>query len=316
MRAHAVVLLVVLAMVTPATPLVGAAQSADVIWAQGQQLVRRGDYAAAQEFFAGLADQQGPLVAPRALLLQARAALADGDTDAAEAVLQQLLNDYPSSDQLAGAYFTLEQVRRAAGDCGGAMRALDAYESVAGRTAIGPYTALQRAQCAVRLGDWPGELAAARVALSVEGGGPRLTRIEAFERAAEAELKMGRKQEALDFYNRSLELAGTRAYTAEMLFTTATIGRALGQDALAAERFRAVVVDYADQARAPGALDALGEMDRGATISPLQAATVRLNALDYKAAVDLFDQVGVSSPDWGAAQVSRAEALLKLGNED
>src|ERR1700682_5395598 len=126
---------------------------------------------------------------------------------------------------------------------------------------------------------------------------------------------MGRKQDALDLYNRSLELAGTRAYTAEMLFTTATIGHVLGQDALAAERFRAIVVDYADQARAPGALDALIEMDGGGTISPLQAATVRLNAHDYKTAVALFDQVEPSNPDWGAAQLSRAEALLKLGDE-
>ena len=44
--------------------------------------------------------------------------------------------------------------------------------------------------------------------------------------AAEADLKMGRKQEALDFYDRCLELAGTRAYTAEMLFSTATLAHA------------------------------------------------------------------------------------------
>ncbi|HLZ27401.1 MAG TPA: transglycosylase SLT domain-containing protein [Chloroflexota bacterium] len=315
MRAHALVLLVVVAMVAPATPLVGAQVADDAIWVPGQQLVRRGDYLAAQEFFAGLADQSGPRVAPRALLLQARAALADADTETAESVLQSLLTDYPSSDQLASAYFTLEQVRRAAGDCAGAMRALDAYESIVGRTAIGPYAALQRAQCAVQLEDWPGELAAARAALSIEGGGPRLTRIEAFERAAEAELKMGRKKDALDYYNQSLALAGTRAYSAEMLFTTATLGRALGDDAFAADRFRAVVVDYADQARAPGALDALVDMDRGTTISPLQAATVRLNAHDYPTAIGLFDQVSPGSPDWGPAQLSRAEALLKLGNE-
>jgi len=302
-------------MVTPATPLAGA-QPADAIWAPGQQLVRRGDFAGAQKFFAGVAEQAGPLQAPRAILLQARAALADGDTSTAEGLLQQALSDYPSSDQLASTYFTLGQVRRAAGDCGGAIQALDAFESVAGRTAIGPYSALQRSQCAGRLGDWPAELAAARVALSVDGGGPRLTRIEALERAAEAELKMGRRQEALDFYNRSLALAGTRAYTAEMLFNTATIARALGQDGLAAERFRAVVVDYADQSRGPGALDALVEMGRGATVSPLQAGTVHLNALDYTPAVGEFDQVDASGPDWGAAQLGRAEALLRLGNEN
>ncbi|MDQ6674227.1 MAG: transglycosylase SLT domain-containing protein [Chloroflexota bacterium] len=314
MRTHAVVLLVVLAMVSPTTRLAGA-QSAEVMW-DGQQLVRRGDYAAAQQFFAGVAERGGPLVAPRARLLQARAALADSDTNTAEAVLQELLNEYPASDQLASAYFTLEQERRLAGDCAGAMQALDAYQSVAGSTAIGPYAALQRAQCASRLGDWPGELAAARLALATEGGGPRLTRIEAFERAADAELKMQHTQAAFDFYNRSLELAGTRAYTAEMLFTTATLARTLGQDGLAVERLRAVVIDYADQPRAPGALDALVDMDRNATISPLQAGTVHLNAHDYAAAVGAFDQLDASSPDWGAAQLGRAEALLKLANDN
>src|SRR5712691_9753329 len=316
MRAHALVLLLVLGLVAPARPVVGVGETADAGWEQAHQLMRRGTYADAQQVYAGLADQFGPPVAPRALLLQARAALADGDTTLAEVLLQQVLNEFPTSDQTASAYFSLEQVRRAAGDCAGAMRALDAFEAMAGRNAIGPYAAIQRAQCAVKLGDWQGELNAARAALSIDNGGPRLTRIEALERAAEAELKLGRKQDALDFYNRSLALAGTRAYKAEMLFTTATIARALGQDALAAERFRAVVLDYADQARATGALDALIEMERGSTVSPLQAGLARLNGREYRGAIALFDQVEPGSPDWGVAQLNRAEALLKLGNDD
>jgi soluble lytic murein transglycosylase len=313
MRAHALVLLVVVALVTPATPVDGS-RSADALSDPGYQLVRRGDYSQAQQLYANTAAQD-PHLAPRALLLQARAALADAHTDTAESVLQQLLDAYPTSDQLTGAYFTLEQARRAAGNCAGAMRALDAFEATASAAAIGPYAALQRAQCASILGDWPGELAAAQTALSIEGGGPRLTQIEALERAAEADLKMGRKQDALDFYNRSLQLAGTRAYRAEMLFTSATIAHALGQDALAADRFRSVVVDYADQARAPGALDALVDMERGATVSPLQAGMVRLNDRSYRAAVALFDQIDASDADWGPGQLSRAEALLKLGDE-
>ena len=314
MRTHAVVLLLVAALVAPTTPVDGA-QPADVIWEQGHQLMRRGQYAQAEQLYADTAAQL-PDLAPRALLLQARAALADGDTDTAEALLQQLLAGYSSSDQVAGAYFTLEQTRRAAGNCAGALRALDTYEATVGTTAIGPYTSIQRAQCAAALGDWPGELSAARAALSIEGGGPRLTQIEALERAAEADLKMGRKQDALDLYNRSLALAGTRAYTAEMLFTTATIAHALGQDALATDRFRAVVVDYADQARAPGALDALIDMDRGATVSQLQSGTVRFNDRDYRLAATLLDQVDATSPDWGQAQLERAEALLKLGSDE
>src|SRR5437660_713213 len=212
MRAHALVLLMIAALVAPVGRVDGEQSVVDAVWDPGVQLVRRGDYVGAQQFFASMADQGQSAIAPRALLLLARAALADSDTDTAEAALQQLLRDYPSSDQLAGAYFSLAQVRRAAGDCGGAMRALDAFEATAGPTAIGPYAAIQRAQCAVKLGDWAGELRAARAALAIEGGGPRLTRIEALERAAEADVKMGRKQEAFDFYNQALELAGTRAY--------------------------------------------------------------------------------------------------------
>jgi soluble lytic murein transglycosylase len=323
-------LLVVIALITPVIPAAGvvsttnatvlpdasrlADSASDALLAPGQQLVRRGDYAQARQFYADLATQD-PGVAPRALLLQARAALADGDTDTAEAVVQQLLEDYPNTDQTASAYFALEQVRRAAGNCAGALRALDAFEAATSSNVIGPYAALQRAQCAAQLGQWSTELSAATAALGIDGGGPRLTRIEALERAAEASLKLGRGQDALDFYNRSLALAGTPAYTAEMLFTTGTVARALGQTSLAADRFRAVVVDYADQPRGPDALDALIDMGRGDTVSPLQAGLVRFKGKQYSAAVEQFDQVDPSSDDWGAAQLNRADALVKLGNE-
>lgn len=323
MRGHALVLLIVVALVAPATRAGGTHPSAalpptggaiDAALQPGLQLVRRGDYAQAEQFYADLATQNGGL-APRALLLEARASLADGDTATAESLAQQVLTDYPNSDQATAAYFALEQIRRAAGDCAGALRALTAFEETAGSTAIGPYSALQRAQCAAALRDWPTELAAAQSALAIEGGGPRLTQIEALERAAEASLQIGRKQQALDFYNRSLALAGTRAYTVEMLFTTATVARSLGQTDLAAQRFRAIVVDYSDQARGPSALDALTDLGQAGSISPLQAGIVRLNAKDYHAAIDDFDQVDPSSPDSGTAQLNRAEALFQLGDE-
>jgi soluble lytic murein transglycosylase len=315
MRGHALVLLIVVALVSPALPAVGGQGAPDAAWDQAHALQRRGDYLGAEQAYDAMADQYGANIAARARLLQARAALAGGDTDTAEGVVQQLLSDYPSSDQTPGAYFTLEQIRRAAGDCAGALRALDAFEGLVARSAVGPYAALQRAQCAARLEDWQAELNAARQALSIDGGGPRLTRIEALERAAEAELKLGRRQDALDFYNRSLDLAGTPAYRAEMLFTTATMARTLGQDALAKERFRAVVVDYADQARAPGALDALIELGADGTVSPLQAGTARMTGQQYRTAIAQFDQVDASSPDWGPAQIKRADALLQLGND-
>ncbi|HEY2594672.1 MAG TPA: hypothetical protein VGK33_12305, partial [Chloroflexota bacterium] len=60
-----------------------ADSATDALVQPGQQLVRRGDYAQAEQFYADLATQD-PSVAPRALLLEARATLADGDTDGAE----------------------------------------------------------------------------------------------------------------------------------------------------------------------------------------------------------------------------------------
>ena len=330
MRGHTLALLVVVALVMPAilaaggstidaTPLEDmpllADAGSDALLQPGLQLIRRGDYTQAEQFYADLAARNST-VAPRALLLQARAALANADTDTAEATVQQLLSTYPGSDQTASAYFALEQIRRAAGDCSGALRALDAFESASPPGAIGPYAALQRAQCAAQLGQWSTELSAATAALSTEGGGPRLTRIEALERAAEAELKLGRRQEALDFYNRSLALAGTPAYTAEMLYTTATLARALGNTSLAAERFRAVVVDYGDQARGPAALDALIDMGRGDSISPLQAGLVRLRARELLGRHRVSSTRWTSTnPDWVTAQLNRAEALLKLNDE-
>ena len=294
--------------------MLAGAQSLDELFAPGQQLTRRGEHAAAADFYRALAEQLDPAAAPRALLLESRAELANGDTDAAEATLQSIFSAYPNADQTASALFTLAQVRRAAADCAGALRALDAYEADPGHIALGPYIALQRAQCLGKLGEWSGELITARAGLAIDGGGPRLTRIELLERAAEGATKLGRKQDAFDYYNQALDLAGTRAYRAEMLFTTATIARSLGRPEV--DRFRAVVVDYPEAARAPGALDALTEMGLGGTVSPLQAGTVRLNGKEYESAVALFDQVPAGSPDAGPAGTGAATALVKLGRED
>src|SRR6266852_4397648 len=105
MRAHALVLLMIVALVAPAGRVDGEQSAADAVWDPGYQLVRRGDYVDAQQFFASMVDQGQSSIAPRALLLEARAALADGDTENAEALLQQSLRDYPGSDQVAGVYF-------------------------------------------------------------------------------------------------------------------------------------------------------------------------------------------------------------------
>ena len=278
--------------------------------------MRRGDYDAARDFYSGAAPTLAADTAPQALFLQARAEQANGDFAAAEATLQSLFAAYPETAITPSAMMLLAQVRRATGDCEGAVRALGVVmDSPAGKI-YGPYPDLQRAMCLGRLGDFRGQLATAQQAMTIEGGGSRLTRIEILEEAAEASLKLGRRQDALNFYNQSLELAGSRAYRAEMLFTTATLARTLDQDELAMDRFRSVVIDYADTMRAAGALDALAEMGRHGVVSPLHAGTARLNAREYTAALGLFDQVGPEDPEWGAARFAYATTLMRMGRED
>ncbi len=295
---------------------VGPASDVDALWEHGRQLARRGEYAAAATLYGEMADRLGEAVAPRALLLRARAALSAGDTEGAADALDRLLGAYDDSDRVPGALFTLARVRQAAGDCPAALEALDAFQARAGEGALGPYLPLQRAACYAELQDSDNQLAAAQEALAIDGGGPRLARIDALERAAEAALKLGRHEEALGFYDQTLALAATRSYRSELLFTTAAIARALGRVDLAGERFRAVVVDFADQPRATEALEALAEMGRAATISPYQAGLVHLNTRDYPSAQSLFEQVDPADPQAGPARFNRAVSLLRQGYED
>jgi soluble lytic murein transglycosylase len=300
----------------PEMPAFGLSADARAISAHGHQLTRRGEYGAAARHYATMADQLGPDTAPRALLLQAHAAFADRDTATAAAALERLLTNHAGSGQVPDALFLLGVVRRAAGDCPGALAALLEYEAHVGPAALGPYLALQRAACYTELDDPENTLAAANAALAADAGAPRLARVHALESAAVALLKLGRRREALDIYNQLLDLATTRNYRAEMLFNTATLARALGDHELAAERFRAVVVDYPDQPRAPGALEALDEMGRVGTISPYQAGLVRLNAREYGAALTLFEQTDAAHPDAGASRFNHAVALGRLREDE
>jgi soluble lytic murein transglycosylase len=214
-----------------------------------------------------------------------------------------------------------ERERRAAGDYTGALDALARLEARVGPTGLGPYLSLHRATCYAKLRDWPRARQAAQAALASDGGGPRLARIDAYERLGEASLALGATTDALDAYSHALELAGTPAYRAEMLFTTGRLAYQAGQDALAVERLRAVVVEMPDQRRAADALDLLIQMDESAVVSPLQAGLARAHAGQLQAALADFEQVDEAgsgsglNPDAGAAHVAHAAALARLGRE-
>src|SRR5260370_35424019 len=56
MRAHALVLLMIVALVAPAGRVDGEQSAADAVWDPGYQLVRRGGYVRAQQLFSSTAD--------------------------------------------------------------------------------------------------------------------------------------------------------------------------------------------------------------------------------------------------------------------
>jgi len=204
----------------------------------------------------------------------------------------------------------------AAGDCQAVLDALDALEAAGGLARLGPYPALQRAACDSRLGNRTAELAAARAALTADGGGPRLARIEAYERLAEASHALGDDSAALDAYSQALDLAGTRAYRAEMLLTTGRLAHQVGRDDLAVERLRALVADFGDQPGAAAGLDALAAMGAEGAVSPYPAGVALSHAGAYVAAVAQLDNVPEDSPDAGAAHLAHADALAKLDRGD
>ncbi len=204
----------------------------------------------------------------------------------------------------------------AARDCQAVLATLDALEAAGGLATLGPYPALQRAACDSRLGDRTAELAAARAALAANGGGPRLARIEAYERVAEASHALGDDSAALDAYSQALDLAGTRAYRAEMLLTTGRLAHQVGRDDLAVQRLRTLVVDFGDQPGAAAGLDALAAMGAEDAVSPYQAGVALSHAGAYVAAVAQLDNVPEDSPDAGAAHLAHAGALAKLDRGD
>ncbi len=290
-------------------------QDPNTLWALGGELTHRGEYARAADLYGSLAARLGADAAPRALLLQARAALDDGDTAMAEQAAEQVVAAYGSSDQAATALFLAGRARMQGGDFGGALEAFDQYEARGGGAVPASYVWLQRAECYARIGDAERQLAAAKQALAVDGGGPRLAQIDALERAADAAQKLGSDREALDDENRLLKLASTRAYRAQLLSSTGKLARKLGMTDTAADRFRSLVLDYPEQPSASEALDALDDLGVADSVTAYQAGAVRLNGRAYDAALQLFAQVPGDAADADHAAYAYGVALLRLGRE-
>ncbi len=221
-----------------------------------------------------------------------------------------------SADATTASLVARAQRLRRSGDASDTLDVLDELDDHIGDAGLGPYLPLERAWAYGAEHDWKNELRAATSALAVDGGGPRLARIDAYERSGEANVALGNTQAALDAYSQALDLAGTPAYRAEMLYTTGRLAHQAGRDDLAVERLRALIVELPDQSRAADALDYLETIGETTSISPRQAGLARAGAGQYHAALTQFEQVDDTSPDAGAAHVAHANALHKLGRDD
>ena len=258
MRAHALVLLVVSRWSAPATPLAGEQSAADAAWAQGHQLVRRGDYAGAEQFYAAAGRPVRPAPSRRARCCCRPAP------------------PWPTA--------TRTPPKRSSSSCWTTTRAPTRSPR---RTSRLEQVAAPRATATARCAPWtPSRRSPADRDRTVRRAAARAVRRQARRLAGRAgggaggAVHRGRRT-AADAHRGARARRGGRAQAgppagrARLLQPLARAGRHAGLHAprccsrpppgarswartrLAAERFRAVVVDYADQARAPGALDAL-----------------------------------------------------------
>jgi soluble lytic murein transglycosylase len=221
-----------------------------------------------------------------------------------------------STDATTATLVARAQRLRRAGDASDALDVLDQLDDRIGDAGLGPYLPLERAWAYGAEHDWKNELKAATNALAIDGGGPRLARIDAYEHSGEANVALGNINAAYDAYSQALDLAGTPAYRAEMLYTTGRLAHQANRDDLAVERLRALIVELPEQSRAADALDYLETIGETTSISPLQAGMARAGAGQYTAALTQFEQVDDASPDAGAAHVGHATALHKLNRDD
>ena len=278
MRAHALVLLVVLALVLPATPS-SAPQSAD----------------------ADLGP--GPSAGP-SRRLRGRRAVVRREWPISSDAADRPARAAAAGPRRAGRRRHRHRRSRRAAAARPSTRAptrCPARTSASSRSAVPPATAPvpcarwmrsrrspdERRSGRTRRSSGPSAIPAGRLArassprrsaaLSIEGGGPRLTRIEALERAAEAELKLGHPQDALDFYNRSLEPGRhPRLYGRDAVHhrhpRPARSGRTRWPPT-AFERSSSITPTR----RAPRRPRRTGRHGPRGTVSPLQAGMVRLN---------------------------------------
>ncbi len=231
---------------------------------------RSGAYDGAAAVLRLLSQQPNPTLAHEALLQLAVVLLEGGRTNESADAARELLARNPEPASQSRATFLLGRAKRAIGDCPAALASWGEVERLGSE--LGPYLDLKMAECHARLGDRAAQ--ADRAARSVSMASARLTRIEGLEYEVDAALKRGDPRLALRLSERLLHEAGTRAYRAQTLASTARIQLSINDREVAASTLALVVAELPETAAAAAALDSLIRMDAVSRVGADQVGLV------------------------------------------
>jgi soluble lytic murein transglycosylase len=278
-----------------------------------RRLARNGESSAARQMLSVLLGRD-PGVAAAARLELARLALDEGDAAEAVSQLQALLGAYADRAERVPATYLLALAEHKRGDTRAAIARLQEYLRLGDQ--LSPYAHLQLAEWYGALGD--AERHASEAARALEAPGSRRLRIEALERLAKSADSRGDLASAQARWQEIASLAATPSYRAEVQWQLGSLARRGGDLGGAAERFRAIVVEYAVTERAGSALNALNELDQADRISDYQAGLVRFHRGELARAIGGFEAqlaAGGSPEELAGASYYRALALARQGRD-
>ena len=204
----------------------------------------------------------------------------------------------------ARAWFQLGSVLQSLGRD---VESVDAYRrSIELGSAAAAYARVESAKMLLASGET--DAALAWLAPLLAGEGPENARRIALRLGARAleERGPGAEAEALTYYRAHAALALTADERVPSLWKTGALARGLGNDAAAAEAFRAIVQRYPGNREAEDALEALAQLGRPAPV--LEAALVHYRRRNNATARDLYNEALRSG-----APADRAVALFYLG---
>ncbi len=196
-----------------------------------------------------------------------------------------LVTDFPSSAQIAQAYFLRADARIGSSQWEAAIADLQQYISLRPGL-IDSYVYERIADAQIALGQTDAALNNYERAISAKRSKVPLLVLR--EKLAQIYIKLERYGDALAQYDAVLAVARNAPYRANISFSAAQAAIAGGDLAAGVDRLRAVIENYAGTATAWKALDLLSQ--QGVSYDGLQRGRAAYSAGDYQAAIAAFNE--------------------------